>query len=64
MPLTPREQQVCELAKFGLNDSEVAERLGMSWRTAETHRHRILAKLGVANSVALIAKLKEEEATM
>jgi DNA-binding CsgD family transcriptional regulator len=45
--LTPREVEVADLLTTGLSDSEIAERLVISRRTAEHHVSAILAKVGV-----------------
>lgn len=45
--LTAREQEVVRLVARGLVSKEVAERLGLSTRTVEKHRARILARLGL-----------------
>lgn len=45
--LTRREREVAELASRDLADAEIAERLGMSVRTVETHLHRAYGKLGI-----------------
>ena len=49
--LTPREQEVLEIVVRGLTQREVGELLGISSRTVEVHKRRIMAKLRV-NSVA------------
>jgi DNA-binding CsgD family transcriptional regulator len=38
----------------GLTSHEIAERLGISRRTVETHRARIMTKLGVNNAAGLV----------
>jgi DNA-binding NarL/FixJ family response regulator len=43
--LTQRERQVRELAKKGLQDKEVAAKLGVSPRTVKFHMSSILRKL-------------------
>ena len=43
--LTPREQQVATLLAYGYTNGEVAERLGISIRTAEMHRANAMRKL-------------------
>jgi DNA-binding NarL/FixJ family response regulator len=52
--LTSRERQVLHLAAEGLSNVAVAKRLGISARTAETHRGRILRKLGLRNQTDLV----------
>jgi len=52
--LTPRERQVLHLAAEGLGNGAVAERLGISVRTAETHRTRVLHKLALRNQTELV----------
>jgi DNA-binding CsgD family transcriptional regulator len=41
----------------GRTSKEIARALGVSPRTAEAHRARLLAKLGARNSVELAVKL-------
>ena len=45
--LTEREQEVLALVGVRLSDAEIAERLTVSTRTAESHVRHILEKLGV-----------------
>jgi len=45
--LTQRERQVMVLAVQGLANKEIARRLGISHRTVEIHRARIMRKIGV-----------------
>jgi len=52
--LTLRERQVLHLAAEGLGNSAVAARLGISVRTAETHRARVLGKLGLRSQTELV----------
>ena len=52
--LTPRERQVLHLAAEGLRNPAIAERLGISVRTAETHRARVLGKLGLRSQTELV----------
>jgi DNA-binding NarL/FixJ family response regulator len=53
--LTEREQQVLELLRGGLTNTEIAERLFISTKTAEHHVSRVLAKLGVPSRAAAAA---------
>ena len=47
MELTPRECEVLQLLAEGKTNKEVAARLAISVHTAETHRAKIMRKLGV-----------------
>jgi two-component system, NarL family, response regulator NreC len=52
--LTRREREVLRLVAEGLSAREIARRLGMSPRTAETHRSHVMHKLGLHNRTELI----------
>jgi DNA-binding NarL/FixJ family response regulator len=52
--LTVREREVLHLAAEGLTSAEIAVRLGISPRTAESHRARILHKLGLNGQTELV----------
>jgi FixJ family two-component response regulator len=54
--LTAREREVMELALKGLPSKVIAKELGISHRTVELHRSRLLEKLGVS-SVAELMRL-------
>ncbi|WP_301101916.1 response regulator [Propionivibrio sp.] len=45
--LTHREREVMELVVIGRHNKEIAEALGISARTVEVHKARMMAKLGV-----------------
>jgi DNA-binding NarL/FixJ family response regulator len=45
--LTTREREVLQLSAEGYTNSEIAARLGISTRTAETHRSHLMQKLGL-----------------
>lgn len=53
--LTPRERQVLQLAAEGRTSAQIAARLGISRRTAETHRANIYKKLLVESHTDLVA---------
>lgn len=57
--LTSREREVVALAARGLPDRGVAEALGISVRTAQTHLSRAFTKLGVHRRSELAALLDE-----
>ena len=52
--LTPREREVLERAARGLHAKEIATALGISPRTVEVHKTRIMEKLGVRNIAELV----------
>ena len=52
--LTPREREVLAQAAQGLHAKEIAAALGISPRTVEVHRTRIMEKLGVRNVAELV----------
>lgn len=52
--LTRREQEVLSLICREFSNAEIAERLFLSIGTVETHRKRIISKLGVNNTVGLV----------
>jgi len=52
--LTPREREVVQLLSEGKSNKEVADRLGISPRTAEGHRSEIMRKLKLGSLAELI----------
>jgi DNA-binding NarL/FixJ family response regulator len=52
--LTPREREVVQLLAEGHTNKEVAAALGISVKTAETHRTNVMQKLGVHSLSELI----------
>lgn len=63
--LSERERMLVPLLGDGLSAREVAQALGLSARTVESHRANIFRKLGINSSAALVrmallAKLAEE----
>jgi predicted ATPase/DNA-binding CsgD family transcriptional regulator len=54
-PLTRRERQVADLVTQGLSNREIAAKLVISQRTAESHVEHILTKLGVTNRTQVAA---------
>lgn len=52
--LTPRESEVLDVIATGASNKEVGRRLGISPRTVEVHRARIMEKLGARNSADLV----------
>ncbi len=52
--LTPREIQVLRLMADGLSTKEVARELKITFKTAASHRGRILSKLGVHETISAV----------
>jgi DNA-binding NarL/FixJ family response regulator len=51
---TPRETQIIRLLAEGKSNKEIANGLGIAVRTVETHRAKIMSKLGLHSVVELI----------
>src|SRR5690606_19132352 len=56
-PLTAREREVALLAAAGRTSREIAEHLGMSTRTVDTHLARVYRKLGISGRSELAGAL-------
>jgi two-component system response regulator FixJ len=52
--LTPREREVLQLITNGESNKEAGRRLGISPRTIEVHRARVMEKLGARNTADLM----------
>ena len=52
--LTPREREVMDLVVAGRHNREIGESLGISLRTVEVHKTRVMQKLKVDNIAQLI----------
>ncbi|MQY79179.1 MAG: hypothetical protein GH151_08295 [Bacteroidetes bacterium] len=52
--LTKREKQVLELISQGLTNKEIAEKLNISCYTIDTYRKKLLHKLSLKNTAALV----------
>lgn len=52
--LTPREREVFHLVIEGKTTKEIARALGISLKTADNHRSRVLAKLNLHNTAELV----------
>jgi DNA-binding NarL/FixJ family response regulator len=53
-PLTPRERQVLQLIAEGKRTKEIASLLGVSVKTAESHRTRLMEKLNIHETAGLV----------
>ena len=55
--LTPRERDVLRLISNGQSNKEAGRELGISPRTIEVHRARVMEKLGARNTADLMRKV-------
>ncbi|MGH9405766.1 MAG: response regulator [Terriglobia bacterium] len=53
-PLSPRERQIAQLLAEGKSTKDVASDLGISFKTAETHRANIMRKLDIHSTSELV----------
>jgi two-component system, NarL family, response regulator NreC len=53
-PLTPREREVLQLVGEGKSSKEIAVLLGISIKTAESHRTRLMGKLDIHELASLV----------
>jgi two-component system, NarL family, response regulator NreC len=53
-PLTVREREVLQLVAEGRTTKQIAKLLGVSAKTAESHRSRIMAKLEIHETAGLV----------
>lgn len=53
-PLTARERQILQLVAEGKTTKAIAELLGISFKTAESHRNRIMKKLDIHQTAGLV----------
>ena len=52
--LTMRERQVLQLIAEGMSSKEIASELGVSPKTAESHRANLMEKVGVHKASSLV----------
>jgi two-component system response regulator NreC len=57
--ITPREKEVLELVSKGHSTKQIADQLGISIRTVESHRINMLKKMKVSNSAELVKRASE-----
>jgi len=53
-PLTAREREVLQLVAEGKSTKEIAQLLGISFKTAESHRTRIMKKTSIHETAGLV----------
>jgi DNA-binding CsgD family transcriptional regulator len=56
MHVSPTQEQILSLVARGRRDKEIAEHLGISARTVESHLQRLYTRNNLHNRAALIAK--------
>jgi Response regulator containing a CheY-like receiver domain and an HTH DNA-binding domain len=56
--LTPRELELAGLVVSGLRNREIATQLGISEGTTKLHLYNVYKKLGVANRVELVLRMR------
>jgi DNA-binding NarL/FixJ family response regulator len=52
--LTPREREILKLISDGFSNREIAEFIGVSTRTVESHRARLMIKLNIYDVPGLV----------
>ena len=52
--LTPRQREILQLVAEGFSNKEIAARLGLSYRTVETHRNQLMKRLGIHDLPGLV----------
>jgi two-component system response regulator NreC len=52
--LSPREREVLDLVAQGYTNQQIADRLGLSIKTVETYRSRLVEKLGLRSRADLV----------
>lgn len=57
--VTPREREILYWIVNELSNAEIAENLGISIKTVEIHRMRLLSKFGAKNTAGLVRKAIE-----
>jgi DNA-binding NarL/FixJ family response regulator len=57
--ITRRQREILQLIPKGMTNHEIADELGLSRRTVETHRYKMMETLGVNNKNDLLRKGRE-----
>jgi len=52
--LTPRQREILQLVAEGHTSKDIGERLGLSFKTVETHRAHIMERIGVRDLTGLV----------
>jgi NarL family two-component system response regulator LiaR len=60
VPLTPRQREILRLIAAGLENKQIARRLGIGVHTVKTHVSRVLTKLGASSRTeAVVVALRD-----
>jgi DNA-binding NarL/FixJ family response regulator len=59
--LAKREQEVAKLVAEGLNNRDIAQKLGLSEHTVSNYLFRIYEKLGISGRVELVLYIVRQE---
>jgi len=54
LPITPRQKQVLEMIARGFTTKEMSEKLGISFKTVQTHRTELMARLGLHDVAGVV----------
>jgi DNA-binding NarL/FixJ family response regulator len=60
MEMSPRQVEIVELIADGLQDRDIAERLGVSPRTVDSHLQRLYLRYDIHSRAAVVAKWLRE----
>ena len=60
MEMSPRQVEIVELIADGLQDRDIAERLGVSPRTVDSHLQRLYQRYDMHSRAAVVAKWLRE----
>ncbi len=52
--LTPRQREILQLVAEGHTSKDIAQQLGLSYRTVETHRNQLMKRLGIHDVTGLV----------
>jgi len=58
--LSPRELEVLQAVALGLSNARIAERLGISPKTVDSHRTNLMQKMEVSSTASLLVKAMRE----
>ena len=59
--LSPREEEILMLVTQGLTNREIANRLGISWRTVDAYLRRVYRKINVRGRIEAVVWYMQHE---